>query len=112
MAMKMIKDKFEKLKFLERAKECPFKQFFEVSSLQFFSIIIHQLLLRKIISMSKNELPFKIYGKYLRFIIGEFALITGWTSIKFPDTDVPHNTRLVSTHLNDNTTIGYYTWKT
>ena len=33
VAMKTIKDKFEDLKLLERAKECPFKQFFQAQHL-------------------------------------------------------------------------------
>ena len=32
-AMKIMKDKFEELKLWEKARECPFKQFFEVHSL-------------------------------------------------------------------------------
>ena len=41
VAMKTIKDKFEDLKLLERAKECPFKQFFQAQPLQFSCVLIH-----------------------------------------------------------------------
>ena len=76
VAMKMIKEKYEDLKLLKRAKECLFKQFFQAQPLQFSNVIIHQLLLRKIKSSGKNELQCEIDRKYLRFSIGKFVLIT------------------------------------
>ena len=45
VAMKMIKEKFEELKLVDKVKKCPFKHFFKAPSLQFSGVIIHQLLL-------------------------------------------------------------------
>ena len=100
--MKKIKDKLKVLKLLDNAKWCLFKQLFDASSLQFSSIIIHQLLLRKIKSKSQNELQFQIVEKYLRFWSGEFPLITGLNISKPLDNDMPHSIRPVKTYLNDN----------
>ena len=107
MALNTIKDKFEKLKILDRAKACPFKHFFEVPSSQFFSVSIHQLLLRKIKSRN-NELHFVIGGKSVKFGNGEFALITRLNFDPYPDKKVPHSTRLVSTYLNDSSIVKSY----
>ena len=95
--MKMIKDKFEELKLLDRAKKFLFKNFFETTSLQFSCIIIHQIFRRIIKPVGKNELQFEVGGKYLKFGIGEFALITGLNFGAYLDKEVPHSTRLVCT---------------
>ena len=72
--------------------------------MRFSDVIIHQFLLRKIKSGSKNEIHFKIGGRFVKFRIGEFALITGLNFGSSPE-KVPHSTRLVSTYLNDNSIV-------
>ena len=62
LALNNIKSKFQDPQFLERARTCPFKQLFEAPALRFSGVIIHQLLLRKIKSGSRNEIHFELVG--------------------------------------------------
>ena len=84
LALDIIRKKFEELKTLDRARAWPFKQFFEAPSLRFLGVIIH-LLLRKIKSGSKNEIHFEIGGRFVKFGIGEFSLITGLNFGSYPE---------------------------
>ena len=76
-ALNSIRSKFEELQLLERARVCPFKQFFKAPALRFPGIIMHQLLLKKIKSSNRNEIHFTVNGRPVKFGIGEYALITG-----------------------------------
>ena len=104
VAIKVIKDKFEELDLLERAKGCPFKQFFQASPMQFSRVIIHQIFLRMKAS-SKNGLQFEIGGNKIRFRIGEFTLNTRLNFGVYPKEEMSHSRRLVSIYLNDNSLV-------
>ena len=104
-ALQKIKDKFNALELLPRAKESPFKQFFLAHSVQFSSALIHQLLMRKIKSKNPNEIHIHVGGKNLRFGIREFVLITGLNFGEDSREDVPYSTRLVKTYLNNNPSV-------
>ena len=103
--MQNIKDKFNALELLPRAKESPFKQLFLAYSVQFSGTMIHQLLMRMIKSKSLNEIHIHVSGKNLRFGIGEFALITRLNVGEDPREDVPNSTRLMKTYLNNNASV-------
>ena len=62
LALNNIKSKLQDQQLLERVRACPFKQFFEAPTLRFFRVIIHQLLLRKMKSDSRNEIHFEVGG--------------------------------------------------
>lgn len=64
--------------------------------------------MRKIKSISKNELYFKIGRRFLKFGISEFAMITGLNFNAYPYKKGPHATRLVSTYLNNNSIVNSY----
>ena len=99
LALNNIKSKFQDLQLLERAKACPFKQFFEAPALRFSGVIIHQLLLRKIKFGSRNEIHFEVSGRLMKFGISEYTLISRLNFGSYPKEKVPHNTRLISTLL-------------
>ena len=102
--MNTIREKFEELKILDKARAFLFKHFFEAPSLRFSGVIIYQLMLRKIKPGNKNKIHFEIGGRSVKFRIGEFALITGLNFGSYPE-KVPHSTRLVSTYLNDSNIV-------
>ena len=78
LALANVESKFQELQLLERARACPFKQFFEAPPIKFSGVLIHQLLLRKIKSGSGNEIHVAVSGgKPLKFGISEYALIIG-----------------------------------
>ena len=83
---------------------CPFKQLFEAPKLRFSGVLIHQLLLRKIKSSSRNEIHFEVGGRPIKFRIGESTLITGLNFESYPK-EVTPRTRLVSTHLNNSSIV-------
>ncbi|PON67250.1 Dual specificity phosphatase [Parasponia andersonii] len=85
--MSKIKERFEKYDLLERAKQCPFKQFFLAPPMQVSGVLIYQLLLRKVKSQNPAELQFFIGDSNLRFGLGEFALITALNCAKDLDID-------------------------
>ena len=58
--------------------------------------------------MGRNERQFKVGGKYLKFGIGEFALIRRLNFYAYPNKEVPHSTRHVSTYLNNNSLVKFY----
>lgn len=100
----MIKIK-EKFDIIKKAKNSQFGHFFIAPPLQFFGVIIHRLLLRKVYSKYRNELHFNVGCKNLRFGITEFALIT---SLNFgPDPDqtkfeeITKSRRIAELYLND-----------
>ena len=61
-----IREKFDELKILDKVRAYPFKYFFQAPSLRFSGVIMHQLLLRKIKSESKNEIHFEISGRSIK----------------------------------------------
>ena len=67
-------------------------------------MIIHELLLRKIKSETKNKIHFEIGCRFVKFGIGEFALIIGLNFCSYPE-EMPHSTRLVPTYLKDNSIV-------
>ena len=103
--MPKIKQKFEKYGLMERANECPFKQFFVAPPMQASGILLHHLLLRMVKSRNPMELQFYIGDNNLRFGLGEFALITGLNFGKDPDEmklkSMSASTRLRETYLNN-----------
>ena len=105
LALNNIKSKFQDLQLLERVRTCLFKQFFQAPALRFSGVIIHQLLLRKIKFSSRNEIHFEVVARPMKFGIGEYALITGLNFGPYPEEKVPHNTKLVSTHLSNNNIV-------
>ena len=50
----------------------------------------------------------EIGGRYLKFGIDEFVLIIGLTFDQYPNKEVPHSTKLVSTYLNNNAKVKSY----
>ena len=105
MTLNTIKDKFKEQQILARAKAYPFKHFFEAPSLWFFGVIIHHLLLRKTKLGNKNKIHFEISRRFIKFRIGEFTLITWLNFGPYPDKEVSHSTRLISTYLNDSNIV-------
>ncbi|PON49833.1 hypothetical protein PanWU01x14_227320 [Parasponia andersonii] len=103
--MSKIKERFEKYDLLERAKQCPFKQFFLAPPMQASGVLIHQLLLRKVKSQNPAELQFFIRDSNLRFGLGEFALITALNCAKDLDImkykSMSSSMRLRETYLNN-----------
>ncbi|PON62407.1 Ulp1 protease family, C-terminal catalytic domain containing protein [Parasponia andersonii] len=103
--MSKIKERFEKYDLLERAKQCPFKQFFLAPPMQASGVLIHQLLLRKVKSQNPTELQFFIGDSNLRFGLGEFALITALNFAKDLDIvkykSMSSSMRLRETYLNN-----------
>ncbi|PON51358.1 hypothetical protein PanWU01x14_217250, partial [Parasponia andersonii] len=103
--MSKIKERFEKYDLLERAKQCPFKQFFLAPPMQASGVLIHQLLLRKVKSQNPAELQFFIGDSNLRFGLGEFALITVLNCAKDLDIvkykSMSSSMRLRETYLNN-----------
>lgn len=107
--MSKIKGRFEKFDLLERANQCPFKQFFLAPPMQASGVLIHQLLLRKVKSRNPGEMQFFIGDSSLRFGVGEFALITALNFGKEPD-DVKYKSmttsmRLRETYLNNEANV-------
>ena len=105
LALSNIKSKFQDLQLLERARTCPFKQFFEVPALRFSGVLIHQLLLKKIKSDSGNEIHFQVGGRPVKFGLGEYAFITRLNCGPYPKEIVPDYSRLVSTYLNNSSIV-------
>ena len=105
LALAHIKVKFQELQLFEKARGCPFSQFFEASPVKLLGVLSHELLLRKIKAGSGNENHVAIGGGKLKFSIGEFTLITGLKSGPYPEENVPKNTRLVYKYLNNNSIV-------
>ncbi|PON93430.1 hypothetical protein TorRG33x02_107080 [Trema orientale] len=104
-----IKQKFEKYGLMERAKECPFKQFFVAPPMQAYEVLLHHLLLRMVKSRNPMELQFFIGDNNLRFGLREFALITALNFGKNPDVlklkSMSGSTRLRETYLNNEAVV-------
>ncbi|PON87226.1 hypothetical protein TorRG33x02_170030 [Trema orientale] len=103
--MTKIKQKFEKYGLMEKAKECPFKQFFVAPPMQASGVLLRYLLLMMVKSRNPMELQFYIRDNNLRFRLGEFALITALNFGKDPDLlrlkSMSGSTRLRETYLNN-----------
>ncbi|PON88502.1 hypothetical protein TorRG33x02_157160 [Trema orientale] len=108
--MSKIKERFQALDLMERAKKCPFKPFFKAPLLQFSGVLIHQLRLRKVESLDDmRKIHFDISGKRIRFGLCEFALITGLNFGKYPDEaklkTMSGIRRLVKKYMNDSNIV-------
>ncbi|PON37531.1 Ulp1 protease family, C-terminal catalytic domain containing protein [Parasponia andersonii] len=107
--MSKIKERFEKYDLLERAKQCPFKQFFLAPPMQALGVLIYQLLLRKVKSKNLAELQFFIRDSNLRFGLDEFALITALNFGKNLDVmkykSMSSSMRLRETYLNNEANV-------
>ena len=101
--LKLVKEKFTALDLLQRIAETPFAQFFEATTLNFSSVLLHSLLLRKVESTKRGEIHFGIGNKRVRFGKLEYALITGFSMEDGPTAEEQNerrSDRLVTDHLN------------
>ncbi|PON41643.1 hypothetical protein PanWU01x14_288170 [Parasponia andersonii] len=104
--MSKIKERFQALDLMERAKKHLFKQFFEAPPLQFYRLLIHQFLLRKVEALADmKEVHFDISGKRVIFRLCEFALTTRLNFEKYPGEAklkiISGSKRLIEKYMND-----------
>jgi len=102
--LKTVKEKFTDLGLLQRVAESPFAHFFEGSTLNFSTVLLHSLLLRKIHPTKRGEIHFGIGNKRVRFGRLEYALITGMSMEDGPSTEEQNDRRsdrLITDYLND-----------
>ena len=100
---KTVKEKFTDLGLLQRVAESPFAQFFEGSTLNFSTVLLHSLLLRKIHPTKRGEIHFGIGNKRVRFGRLEYALITGMSMEDGPSKEEQNerrSDRLIKDYLN------------
>ncbi|XP_047312728.1 uncharacterized protein LOC124916037 [Impatiens glandulifera] len=78
-----IKERFTHHDLLDRALQTQFKSIFQAPTLLFSGTILHQMLIRKVSSNSK-EIRFMVKGKEVCWGMKDYALVTGLNFGRFP----------------------------